>query len=154
MARRSPRIRPLLVLAVGIPWGLLVAFGIVWLSFVFTPRTSDGDAFDPSLWQGDRALLEPVEAQSFTGSQITMTDNLRPHDATVRIGPDDVGLVLDPLRLHCNGGRIRVIWTVGDLEPIEPSTGIHLSARLDGVTIGSVLRGSSRGNWNDLPRRS
>ena len=147
------RIRPLRVLAIGIPWGIVAAFAWVWLTaFVLPPRTGGSDALAvTTAWQGNRSLLEPGESTTVSGAMVSLTDNLRPLTETVRIGPSDAGLILDPLTLTCHGGRIRVTWTVGNLEPITPETGIHLSARLDGATIGSILRGSTRGIWNDVP---
>ena len=41
--------------------------------------------------------------------------------------------------------------TSENLEPTVPKTGIHLSARLDKAVIGSILRGSTDGIWNDTP---
>jgi hypothetical protein len=147
------RVRPLQVLAIGIPWGIVAAFAWVWLTgFVFGPNTLGTDPLvAETAWQGNRALLEPGQPTTVTGAMVSLTDNLRPLTETVRIGPEDAGVILDPLSLTCHGGRIRVTWTVGNLEPITPDTGIHLSARLDGQTIGSILRGSNRGIWNDVP---
>jgi hypothetical protein len=92
-----------------------------------------------------------VAARSATGSQITLTDNLTQHRATVRIGDADNGLILDPMDLECHGGRASISWSVGNLEPIVADTGIHLSARLDGSVVGSIMRGSTLGMWNDTP---
>ncbi len=92
-----------------------------------------------------------MQSTTITGTRMSLTDNLRPQNETVRIGVADDGMILDPLTLTCHGGRIRVTWTVGNLEPIVADTGIHLSARLDDETIGSIIRGSARGIWNDVP---
>jgi hypothetical protein len=131
------------VLLIGLAGGIIVAIAVTaWLNYT-KPQPDD--------WRGNRSELATVAARSATGSQVTLTDNLTQHRETVRVGDTDTGLILDPMDLECHGGRASITWTVGNLEPIVADTGIHLSARLDGVVIGSILRGSTRGIWNDTP---
>jgi hypothetical protein len=131
------------VLVIGLVGAIAVAIAAaLWLN---------STAPQPDDWRGNRSELATVAARTATGSQVTLTDNLTQHRETVRIGESETGLILDPMDLECHGGRASVTWTVGNLEPIDADTGIHLSARLDGVVIGSILRGSTRGIWNDTP---
>ena len=142
------RIRPRRVLAIGIPIGLAlgVALGI---SFpVFSVLTAP-DYSDPPM--GNRALLEPVVPTTFSGSEVTITDSLRAHDHSVWIDERDTGLVVDQTDLECHGGRAHIVWHVGNLEPQVIDRGIHLSARLDGEVVGSVLRGTRVDSWGDDP---
>ncbi len=131
------------VLVIGLTGGIAVATAVVYWLNSTAPQPDD--------WRGNRSELTSVAARTTTGSQITLTDNLTQHRETVRIGKSDSGLILDPMDVDCHGGRASITWTVGNLEPIDAETGIHLSARLDGVVIGSILRGSTKGIWNDAP---
>jgi hypothetical protein len=100
---------------------------------------------------GARELLDAVPATTRSGSQVSMTDTLQPIDATVRVDAYDLGMKLDRTVLFCHGGRARITWHVGNLEPTVPQTGIALSIRLDGQIIGSLLRGSVEGIYEDGP---
>jgi hypothetical protein len=100
---------------------------------------------------GAREHLDHVAATTRVGTNVSLTDTLRPINETVRVGVDDLGMILDRTHLTCHGGRARIIWHVGNLEPTVPGTGIALSARLDGELIGSLLRGSQDGIYNDQP---
>ena len=40
-------------------------------------------------------------------------------------------------------------WHVGNLEPTVPGTGIYLTMTFDGRAVGSLIRGSTHGVWND-----
>jgi hypothetical protein len=100
---------------------------------------------------GDRSMLQPMSPEVLAGSHVSLTDTLRGHDQTVRIDERDKGRILDHTPITCHGGRARVVWHVGNLEPTRPETGIGLTARFDGVPIGSLIRGSTMGVWNDAP---
>jgi hypothetical protein len=126
-------------LAVAIPFGLVVGVAVALLS-----NRAPIDA------AGDRSLLASVGAQSVTG-RVTMTDTMQLIDRTVRVGATDKGLVLDETPFECHGGRARALWYVGNLEPTVAQTGIHLAARLDGETVGALIRGSAQGLYNDGP---
>jgi hypothetical protein len=103
------------VLVIGLVGGLILAIAVTaWLSYTAPPK---GD------WRGDRGELATVAARSATGSQVTLTDNLTQHRATVRLGDADTGLILDPMDLVCHGGRASITWAVGNLEPIVADTG-------------------------------
>lgn len=58
---------------------------------------------------------------------------------------------IDSMDLRCHGGTIEITWYVGNLEPTVPQTGIHLSVRLDGAQLATLLKGSTDGVWNDAP---
>jgi hypothetical protein len=100
---------------------------------------------------GDRSLLDPAQTNTFTGTHITLTDNLRAYDHTVRLEPTDLGRLVDPMSFECHGGIATVVWHVGNLEPTYPNTGIHLTALLDDEPIASIIVGSTSGVYEDSP---
>jgi hypothetical protein len=100
---------------------------------------------------GDRDLLGAAPVVTRLGTNIALTDSLRPINRTVRVVAKDLHMTLDRTPLTCHGGRARITWHVGNLEPTVPMTGIALSVRLDGKVIGSLLRGSADGTYNDNP---
>jgi hypothetical protein len=100
---------------------------------------------------GDRSLLDPVLATSYTGSRTTLTDGTREMTTSVWIDERDRGTAVDAVSVDCHGGWLRMSWYIGNLEPQVPSTGIHMTVRLDGHPIATSLRGSTMGNWNDAP---
>lgn len=133
-------------LGIGLAGGLIVAFGVTWLTMDHTPPP-------PRYWVGDRSQFAPVEPTTARGSGIALTDTLRPHDRSVWIDKDDAGLVIDHTPLDCHGGRLRVTWTVGNLEPaaVEGKQGLHLSARFDGEVLATIYRAGYNGIHEDAP---
>lgn len=130
---------------VGLAAGLAVA-AVLW---VVVPRPVEVVAVaDP---YGDRSLLADGSAQTSTGTRWSVTDSLRGFDRTVRIGPRNEGLVLDTTPVTCHDGRATVTWHVGNLEPTVPDTIIYLTARLDEAAIGTIIKGSTRGIYDDGP---
>lgn len=129
--------------ALGVVGGLVVATGVTWATA--RPPVDDLAAY------GDRSLLADGPTRSYTGSQVTVTDSMRAFARTVRVGERDLGLVFDRTELVCHGGRAVVAWHTGNLEPTVPDTGIQLTAYLDGEPIGSLIKGSTRGIYNDGP---
>lgn len=140
---RGPRL--LVKIGLAIIVGALIAV-VAWSVARRDPRA----AIDPSSL-GNRALLSPGAPETYVGSHVALTDSLVPLTQTVRIDGDDRGRILDTTPIVCHGGRARILWTVGNLEPTVPNTGITLTARLDGQPIGSIIRGSTNGNYNDTP---
>lgn len=108
-------------------------------------------AYGPRCWVGDRTQFDAVTAATVTGSRFSLTDSLRPHDHSVWIDEDDDGLVVDPTPLECHGGRLHVTWHIGNLEParVGGEEAVHLSARLDGEVIGTVMRAGKAGTFED-----
>lgn len=137
--------RPSLTALVALAGWAIVGAGVVML--IVRPAMPIGDT-----GLGARELL-PGDGltHSYDGSRTTITDSLTPFNRTVRITAADEGTEVDKTALVCHGGRVDVTWHVGNLEPTVPATGIHLSATLDGATIGSLLAGSTDGIWNDRP---
>jgi hypothetical protein len=121
-----------------------MGLGIAVVQGVTTPKSAE-----PPM--GNRAYLEPIKPETFTGSQITMTDAIRIHDESVWIDERDSALVVDETPLECHGGRAHIVWHIGNLEPQSSDVGIHLTTRLDGEEIGSILRGTTVDTWGDSP---
>lgn len=101
--------------------------------------------------QGNRGLLDDGPTRSWGGERASVHTSERGFTETVRVTADDVGRTIDPLDVECHGGVAEVGWYVGNLEPVKPSTGIHLSLRMDGDVISSALVGSTDGVYNDQP---
>ena len=134
------------VFVLGVPGGLAVGVIAAVVVALAVPAPS------PDLtWQGDRSLLDPRLTSSSTGTHTTVTDNLVGYGATVRIGTEDKGRLIDPLTIECHGGRAIIVWHVGNLEPIQPDTGLTLSAVFDGKVVGSLIRGSSLASSTTSP---
>ncbi len=129
---------------ISLPLGLVVAV-------VVTVLTMTPDDPPDTVWRGDSSLLVDGDTNAQTGSRVTLTDSMRQFDRTVRINDQQTGLVVDRTELACHGGRARVSWHIGNLEPITRNTGIHLTARLDGLGIASIVRGSTVDVWGDHP---
>lgn len=100
---------------------------------------------------GAKEMLRPGDTTTSTGSQTTVTTNMAPREWTVRIGPSHDGLELDPVEVECHGGVALARWYVGNLEPINPSSGIHLTMTMDSEPLSTALVGSTDGIWNDQP---
>ena len=139
--------------------GVALAFVTVYLGSVSAGSGSVGH--EPATYEpvgsdsgpdfGDRSMLDDGQILESTGRFSTVTSSLRSFDRTVRIGEADAGLVVDSTPVTCHGGLLRIQWHIGNLEPTVPDTGIHLAVRFDGVPVGGLLRGSTRGIWNDSP---
>lgn len=96
--------------------------------------------------------LDPtVEARAYSGNRTKITDGLTTFRETPVVTREDSGRRLDRLEFECHGGRAKIMWHIGNLEPRKPATGIHLTVRLDDERIASLLKGSTRGIWNDAP---
>jgi hypothetical protein len=140
---RSRAARTALVVSAAVVLGFLLA---IVIQRIATNANPSGER-----WLGDRGLLAPVQPRSATGSNITITDSLRPHVQSVWVDAQDQGLVIDPTPVTCHGGRLHVEWHVGNLEPQSADAGIHLTARFNGEPVGTIMRGSLRGIWEDDP---
>lgn len=93
--------------------------------------------------------------RQYTGRRTTVTEGLSSFNKTVRAvdaggSKPSVG-TFDKTPVQCHGGMASVVWHVGNLEPTTPETGIHLSIFMDGERIGSLLKGSYNGVWEDGP---
>lgn len=126
---------------------LAAPLGLWLVPAVSGQRDSDPLAANVNLPPGDRA-----QQTSRTGNRTTLTTNLVTYNETYRVqaGPN-LPARLDEMRIRCHGGTLRLTWQLGNLEPTHPDTGIHLTAYLDGKAVGSLLKGSTRGIWNDGP---
>ena len=89
------------------------------------------------------------ERSEKTGSNVTLTDALGTFDKTYRFDRNHTWNQLDRTTVNCHGGRADVRWFVGNLEPTIPDTGIHLSILMDGKKISTILKGSTRGVYDD-----
>ena len=147
-ARRPSRYAELMIrILLAVLTGLVI--GVAGYLIGRSPSLPSGAADASGL--GDRSELAFVTPTTVEGSHVTLTDSLRHVTQTVRIGPEDQGRSLDSTAVTCHGGRARVQWSTGNLEPTVIDTGITLTARFDGAPIGSLIRGSSRGDYNDAP---
>ncbi|MGH3072153.1 MAG: hypothetical protein ACRDNB_07775 [Gaiellaceae bacterium] len=95
----------------------------------------------------------PLKSNTYTGQHFTLTDNLATYNETIlaTFSKPDVGENFDTLRVQCHGGKARVTWYVGNLEPRVANTGIHISILMDGRVIGTLLKGGKQGVWEDGP---
>jgi hypothetical protein len=97
-------------------------------------------------------LTPDREAPTHTAAgQVWLTDRLVTFDAAFRITQAQQGEHFDPTKLVCHGGRAHVTWHIGNLEPTDPDTGIHVSVLFDGRKVGTLLKGSTRGVYDDGP---
>jgi hypothetical protein len=83
--------------------------------------------------------------------RVWLTDRLVTFDAAFRITHEQQGERFDPTNLVCHGGRAQITWHIGNLEPTNPDTGIHVSVLFDGDKVGTLLKGSTRGVYEDGP---
>jgi hypothetical protein len=93
------------------------------------------------------------KASSFTGSRTTLTWALSTYNET-RVASHsnpDPGEDFDVTHVRCHGGTARVTWYVGDLEPHNPESGVHVSIYMDKKQIGTGIRGGKTGSWEDAP---
>jgi hypothetical protein len=94
---------------------------------------------------------QTVAPHTYTGTHVTLTDNLSTWSERIGDAPGRTHTPFDQLRFTCHGGRATVIWYIGNLEPEEPQTGIHLDAYFDNRKIATLIRGSHDGIWDDSP---
>jgi hypothetical protein len=129
-------------LAVGLVVGLLAGAGGTRVA----PKLLEEENQSPTILTPDRQ----APTRTATG-QVWLTDRLVTFDATFRITKEEEGEQYDQTPLVCHGGRAHITWYVGNLEPTVPDTGIHLSLLFDGRTIGTLLKGSTHGVYDDAP---
>jgi hypothetical protein len=84
---------------------------------------------------------------SVTG-QTSLIDNLAGYDDTVVMTAIQD---LDAMAVTCHGGRASIVWYVGNLEPENEMTGIHIGVYFDGELVGSLLKGGTSGVYEDGP---
>jgi hypothetical protein len=117
------------------------------LAVVITAATMRAD---PPPYMGVRANLGDSQPTSIAGTT-RMTDGLRYFSESVWIDDRDVGLVVDVTPVTCHGGRARIEWFIGNLEPQTRDTGLHLNVRLDGSVVATILRGTTVDTLGDHP---
>jgi hypothetical protein len=130
------------LLAVGLVVGLLAGTGGARVG----PGLLDEENQSPTILTPDRE----APTRTATG-RVWLTDRLVTFDATFRITNEQKGERYDRTTLVCHGGRAHVLWYIGNLEPTVPDTLIHLSVLFDGRKVGTLLKGSTRGVYNDGP---
>jgi len=114
----------------------------------------------------DLPIDQPGKRTTRTGTHVSLSDNLVTYRSTVRVVGNSrgapfttSGVLLEPsskpvgrideMRFTCHGGRLRVVWTIGNLEPTKVGGALHLDLVLDNTTISSLLRGSQVREYGD-----
>ena len=144
-------IHAVLAFVAGIAATLLVEVALISALWPQPPPPEPPSAAELAAPYGDRGLLDAGTTRTSTGTRTTISDTLRGFDRSVWIDSNDNGLIVDQTTLTCHGGIAHVTWHIGNLEPVSQDVGIHLTARLDGEPIGSILRGSRVDIWGDEP---
>jgi hypothetical protein len=141
--RRAAGSRLLRAVAIAVPVGVALGVGFAILRYFVAPPAQD--------WRGDLAALDDGPAFSLTGDRFSITDSMRTFRESVWIDHQMEGGAVDRTVVECHGGRAQVTWHIGNLEPVTRDSGIHLTVRMDGAPVASILRGSAVDTWGDAP---